>query len=252
MALLALGSLLPRWAWAANGRVAAVDEGVLVLADGRKLWLLGLLLPQPGATPEQGEPGAAELQAALAADAVGRDVRLSAFMGPDRGGRFGAVVTLAGDADSLNLRLVRGGWGRVYLRPGLAKADDPAAALLPVLLQAERAARAEGRGLWRFPAYRPRQAGAEDLWAARDQFHLVEGRVQRVLNRAGAGAEITLGMGRTALRLVIEGGVGRALRAQGYDPQGLAEVKLRVRGWLTLSGGMALTLERPEYLERLP
>lgn len=250
--LLALGGVLPWAAWAADGRVAAVDDAVLVLADGRKLWLLGLLLPQPGAAPDQGEPGAAEIQAALTADALGREAQLSAFVGPDRSGRFGAVVTLAGDTESLNLRLVRGGWGRVYLRPGLAKADDPVASLLPPLLQAEQAARAAGRGLWRFPAYRPRQAGAEDLWGARDQFHLVEGRVRRVQKRAGAGAEITLGDGRNALRLVIESAVGRILRAQGQDPHGLTDVKLRVRGWLTLSGGVALTLERAEYLEVLP
>lgn len=237
---------------AAAGTVASVEGGNLVLADGRKLWLLGVILPQAGATPEQGEPGASEAEAALTADAVGREVELSAFMGPDRGGRFGAIVTLAGDQASLNERLIRGGWGRAYLLPGLAKADDPGATLLPGLLRAEAAARAEGRGLWHYPAYRPRQAGAEDLWSARDRFHLVEGRVRRAMKRAGWGAELTLGEGRNALRILIASPVGRALKAQGIDPHELDDAKLRVRGWLGLGGGLTITLERPEYLEKLP
>ncbi len=252
MILLAAGLFAPRPSLAAAGTITAVEGGSLVLADGRKLWLLGVLMPQAGATPEQGELGAAEVDAALAADAVGRAVELSAFMGPDRGGRFGAIVTLSGDQGSLNERLIRGGWGRVYLLPGLAKADDPGATLLPGLLRAEAAARAEGRGLWHYPAYRPRQAGAEDLWSARDRFHLVEGRVRRVMKRAGFGAELTLGEGRNALRVLIASPVGRALKAQGTDPHDLDDAKLRVRGWLTLGGGLTVTLERPEYLEKLP
>lgn len=253
LVVMAAGVLVPgAGRAAAAGQVASVEGGSLVLADGRKLWLLGVLMPQAGATPEQGEPGAAEVDAALAADAVGRAVELSAFMGPDRGGRFGAIVTLSGDQGSLNERLIRGGWGRVYLLPGLAKADDPGATLLPGLLRAEAAARAEGRGLWHYPAYRPRQAGAEDLWSARDRFHLVEGRVRRVMKRAGFGAELTLGEGRNALRVLIASPVGRALKAQGTDPHDLDDAKLRVRGWLTLGGGLTVTLERPEYLEKLP
>lgn len=240
------------WAAPAAGKVASIEGGTLVLEDGRKIWLLGVLVPQMGGAPDQGEPGAAQIDAALTADTVGRMAELTAFMGPDRGGRFGAIVTLTGDGASLNDRLVRGGWGRVYLLPGLAKADDPAATLLPGLLQSEAAARAEGRGLWHYPAYRPRQAGAEDLWPARDQFHLIEGRVRRVMKRAGWGAELTLGEGRNALRVLIASPIGRALKAQGTDPHGLEDAKLRVRGWLGLGGGLTMPLERPEYLEKLP
>ncbi|MFY8106906.1 MAG: thermonuclease family protein [Elstera sp.] len=233
-------------------KVEKLDGQTLVLAGGQRLWLLGVWGPQPGAEPSQGEPGAAEAEGALAADAVGRRAIPATLLGPDRSGRFGAIVTLEGDSASLNERLVRGGWARAYLLPGLPKTDDPGSSLLPLLLKAEAAARAEGRGLWQFPAYRVRQAGAEDLWPLRDQFHLVEGRVRRLIKRAGSGADLTLGDGRSALKLVISSPAGRLLKARGLDPHDLMDTKLRVRGWISVGGGLAITLERPEYLEKLP
>jgi hypothetical protein len=233
-------------------KVEKLDGQTLVLADGQRLWLLGVWGPQPGANPSQGEPGAANAESALAADAVGRHATAATLLGPDRSGRFGAIVTLEGDSASLNERLVRGGWARAYLLPGLPKTDDPGPTLLPLLLRAEAAARAEGRGLWQFPAYRVRQAGTEDLWLLRDQFHILEGRVRRLTKRAGSGADLTLGEGRSALKLVVSSGVGRTLKAGGLDPHDLMDAKLRVRGWIGVGGGLALTLERPEYLEKLP
>jgi hypothetical protein len=249
---LAFILLTPGTSHAGAQKIASVDGQNLVLVDGQRLWLLGLWGPQPGATPDQSEPGAAEAEAALAADAVGRLATPSSLMGPDRSGRFGAIVTLDGDQASLNERLVRGGWARAYLVPGLPKAEDPGATLLPALLRAEGAARAEGRGLWHFPAYRVRQAGSEDLWPLRDQFHLVEGRVRRLVKRAGWGAELTLGEGRSALKVIIPSPLGRLLKARGLDPHDLTDAKLRVRGWIGVSGGLSIPLERPEYLEKLP
>ncbi len=253
MALLAVCLLLPFVSAVASSQtVAKLDGQTLVLADGQRLWLLGAWGPQPGANPTQGEPGATDAESALAADAVGRRAASATLLGPDRSGRFGAIVTLEGDSASLNERLVRGGWARAYLLPGLPKTDDPGPTLLPLLLRAEAAARADGRGLWQFPAYRVRQAGAEDLWSLRDQFHIVEGRVQRLTKRAGSGADLTLGDGRSALKLVVSSAVGRVLKARGLDPHGLMDAKLRVRGWVGVGGGLAITLERPEYLEKLP
>lgn len=243
---------LPSPSPATPQKIVSVAGQTLTLAEGQKLWLLGLWGPQPEADASQGEPGAAEAEAALAADTVGRGASITSLMGPDRSGRFGAIVTLDGDQASLNERLVRGGWARAYLLPGLPKAEDPGATLLPTLLRAEGAARAEGRGLWHFPAYRVRQAGSEDLWPLRDQFHLIEGRVRRLVKRAGWGAELTLGEGRSALKVILASPVGRALKAQGLDPHDLTDAKLRVRGWIGVSGGLSIPLERPEYLEKLP
>lgn len=250
--LIAFILLAPGISPAAPQKITSVDGQNLVLADGQRLWLLGVWGPQPGATPDQSDPGTAEAEAALAADTVGRMASTASLMGPDRSGRFGAIVTLDGDQASLNERLVRGGWARAYLVPGLPKADDPGATLLPALLRAEGAARAEGRGLWQFPAYRVRQAGTEDLWPQRDQFHLVEGRVRRLVKRAGWGAELTLGEGRSALKVIVPSPLGRLLKARGLDPHDLTDTKLRVRGWISVSGGLSIQLERPEYLEKLP
>ncbi|KJV08847.1 hypothetical protein VZ95_15165, partial [Elstera litoralis] len=113
--------LIPGISPATPQKITSVAGQTLTLAEGQQLWLLGLWGPQPGTDTSPGEPGAAEAEAALAADAVGRMASTSSLMGPDRSGRFGAIVTLEGDLASLNERLVRGGWARAYLVPGLPK-----------------------------------------------------------------------------------------------------------------------------------
>jgi micrococcal nuclease len=134
-----------------HGRVVRVVDGDTLIArvDGSRervrVRLLGVDAPE-SVTPDQ-PVGCFGPQAGDAARRLlPRDARISLETDPtqgreDRFGRRLAVVTVDGQGTSVNEQLVAGGYARVFRADGRAR-------LLPVLGEAQRAARRAHRGLW--------------------------------------------------------------------------------------------------------
>ena len=128
--------------------VRVVDGDTLVARAGGsrvRVRLLGVDAPE-SVTPDQPVGCFGPEAGDAARRLLPRGARITLETDPtqgreDRFGRRLAVVTVAGQATSVNEQLVAGGYARVFRGDGRAR-------LLPALGEAQRAARRADRGLW--------------------------------------------------------------------------------------------------------
>jgi endonuclease YncB( thermonuclease family) len=201
----------------AQARVAHVIDGdTLVLADGRRLRLIGIDTPELGREGGTDQPFAVKARKELL-DSIGRGrglVRL--LLGIETRDRHGRSLAHVYDASGHNLN-------EHLLRRGLAAVSSfpPNLRFADCYRQAEAAARRARAGLWRLP---PTEAHA--LTPQARGFRRVRGRVHAV-GQTGDG-----------LRITLEGGL--ELRVKGQDQvyfdqdflKGLPGRSVEVRGWL--------------------
>jgi endonuclease YncB( thermonuclease family) len=228
-----------------RAEVAAVSErGEILLADGRQARLAGLDIPDPG----RGDPKTARAALQwLDARLVGREVSLGLLASrPDRWGRLLADVFVSQNSAppaSVALGLVAAGLARV--RPEVEASD-----CLTARLAAERAARANGLGLWTDPYYGVVQAALPANLRQRDgEFVIVEG----VVDRVGQGrSRIYLDFGRrggfTAMASTRQ---ATAFERAGIVLTALAGARVRVRGVMDERFGLRMTLNGPDQIERV-
>jgi endonuclease YncB( thermonuclease family) len=217
---------------AGTATVAAVRDGRTVqLADGRTLRLAAIEV-------------AGASRAALQALVAGRTLRLAKLgRGSDRYGRLIAFA-FAGEAEqTVQQMLLEEGQARVSARVGNKACAD-------MLLSAERAARAAGRGLWADPNFAPLPAESSiRLKSARGHFALVEGKVLSVHQ---SGGTIYLNFGRRWTKdfsVAILRRNQAVFAAAGLDPKQLAGRRVRVRGWLEERRGPLIVADAPEQIE---
>ncbi|MGH6683894.1 MAG: thermonuclease family protein [Pseudolabrys sp.] len=204
-----------------------------MLDDGRELRLAGIEITD-------------DSRAALQALTAGQVLRLER-LGADHD-RYGRVVAFvfAGDAArSVQQTLLEQGRARVSARVGDKACADG-------LLNAERAARAAGRGLWADPNFAPLSAeNLTRLRAMQGHFTLVEGKVLSVRE---SGATIYVNFGRRWTRdftVIILKRASRAFAAAGVEPKKLEGRRIRIRGWIEQRGGPIIMTESPEQIEVL-
>jgi endonuclease YncB( thermonuclease family) len=197
--------------------VRAVQAGgVVLLADGRSVALVGIALPRPG------QPLAQKARTALETLLVGRAIELR-YAGNrlDRHGRVLAQVF----ADK---RWVEG----EMLRRGLARVESTADNRLGVaeMLALEDVARSARRGIWRLRSFAVRSAAE----AGRDagSFQIVEGSVVDAVLVEGT---LYLNFAQDwrhgfSVRLAAE--TRRLFRDAGSDLWRLVGTRLRVRGFI--------------------
>jgi hypothetical protein len=220
----------------ANATVRAVNDGGIVLDDGRTVRFAGI-----ADVPRQ------ELGAALA---PGRTVALKRPGGTpetDRYGRIPAhVFLIEGTTESwLQADLVARGLARVSARVGdIACARE--------LLAREETARAGNLGLWAEPYYVIGKA--EDpagVLQRRGRFALVEGKVLSVRE---SGGTIYVNFGRRwseDFTVTIAKRSERVFLAAGLAPKTLTGRTVRIRGWIEERGGPWVEASRPEQIEVL-
>ena len=143
-----------------RGRVVRVLDGdAIVLDTGQSVRLVGIEAPARGSRDREGQPFAAEAARSLEDLVMGREVQLYyPGLTRDRYDRALAHIVTADAAGPeywVNHELVRRGDVRVRVYPDTAAGGD-------ALLEVERAARDEGRGLWRLLAYQPKSALSVD------------------------------------------------------------------------------------------
>lgn len=233
------------------GTVARVLDGeTVVLDDGLKLRLMGILTPRPedaDADPALWVPER-EARSALESLTAGRAVAVAASArGRDRYGRtVGHLVVVDGALPV---------WVQGYLvENGHARAAPPADGdpCASRLIVAELEARRTQRGLWRNAAYQVLDAErASEILMRRDTFQIVVGRVMKVAEVRG---QVFLNFGsdwRDDFTIAVSAGVWNRLVQQGYDLRSLEGRAVEVRGWVERRNGPMVRLRQPEDLRLL-
>ena len=220
-----------------EGRVAAVVDGrSLRLEDGREIRLTGI---------ERGGTDRDSGRTALAAIAGGRDVTLHGDDdSPDRYGRQGAFVFVAGSEHSVQSELLRRG-------EALAAVDISEKNCAAALAAAEGAARDAKLGIWAETTAIKNAESPGDILAAVGHFVAVEGRVLSVRQ---AGAITYLNFGRNWTRdfaATISRRIIPAFESANLGPKSLENRWIRVRGVVSSRGGPRIELLRVEQIEVL-
>jgi endonuclease YncB( thermonuclease family) len=216
-----------------EGRVAAiVDARSVRLDDGREIRLSGI------------EPTAATKQA-LASLLSGRDVTLrSADDTPDRYGRQGALVFVAGSDTPVQATLLARGDAMVSAE--IADKDCAAA-----LMASEAAARRQKMGSWADPSAIKNAESPDDILAGIGRFVVVEGKVLSVRQ---AGAITYLNFGRNWTRgfaVTISKRTLPAFESAGIPIKSLENKRIRVRGWIEGNTGPRIDLRLAGQVELL-
>ena len=230
---------------AAGTRAARIVDGrSLLLADGREVRLAGIEVPVTASEPS----GQAAVQSARAAleNWVASAPLSFKRLGPesDRYGRLLLHVFAERDAKQIWVQreLVAGGYARVSTRldTNCAKA----------LLEAERAARGGGLGLWSDAQFRPRPAEqATEILNERGRFALVEGKVLSVRESGGI---VYLNFGRRWVRdfaVTVLKRNERQFTSAGIELKKLEGRRVRIRGWVEERGGPRIEAHGPEQIE---
>jgi micrococcal nuclease len=216
--------------------VGVVEPAILTLADGRRLRLANILVPQAG------QPLSGSVAARLAARVTGKPMALVfETRAVDRHGDLVAQGILP-DGDWLQKDLIVEGFARVHSRGDMRRC-------VGTLLEEEAKARAAKRGLWNDPYFRVRGAG--DLANDIGTFQTVEGKV---LDVAKVRKRVYLNFGpdyRTDFTVTISPADARRLAREGIDPAGWSGGTVRVRGWISLLNGPEIELTHPEQIEVL-
>lgn len=228
-----------------QGRVVKVVDGeTLFLDDGVQVRLVGIQAPKLplGRRNFKTWPLAGEAKQVLETLTLGRQITLS--YGGQRLDRYGRALAHLHRDDGLWIqeRLLHMGLARVY-----SFRDNRA--MVPEMLAAEQTARAAKLGIWGHQWYRIWQQ--ENLRAGVEGFQLIEGIV---LNSALVRGRIYLNFGqdwRQDFTITVQPRDRRLFDRAGFDYQGLAGHRVRVRGWLKHYNGPSIEASHPEQIEIL-
>jgi endonuclease YncB( thermonuclease family) len=230
-----------------SGRVAAVLDGRSLALDD-EIRLAGIEAPPP--SPGESGLGAAAkaAKAALESLALGKAVELRQPQPEsDRYGRILAFVSLVSPEEGAEPTVAHALIGQGFARVGTGL-DQPGCTA--ELLSRERVARARRLGLWGEPDYALMSAehGA-GLLGQEGRFAVVEGKVASVRESGGL---IYMNFGRRwsqALTVTILKRHERSFAAAGLQPDRLANLRIRVRGYIEERSGPRIEATRPEQIE---
>jgi endonuclease YncB( thermonuclease family) len=219
--------------------VSVADAETIVVDDGSEVRLIGALAPRspsPGIADWPRERAARE---ALERLLVGRNVELK-FAGR-RSDRYGRLLAHAFVSDGSDAVWVQG----YLLAHGLARAYALAgnAACLAEMLEKEREAREQARGLWGVAAYRVLEADEiRELLRRRNRFEIVEGVVGDVAFTGGRayvnfGADWRRDFTAVVPPRLMRGSPGSVARLKA-----LAGKRVRVRGWVERRNGPSVEI----------
>ena len=224
--------------------VEVVDGDTLVLDDGTRVRLVGIMAPKlPLGRPEfHTEPLAEQAKAALAELTMGR--RLTLSYGGRRLDRYGRALAHLHDESGVWIQgeMLRRGLARVY-----TFSDNRA--VIGEMLAFEAEARAGARGVWALDSFRV--IDAADTADRIGSYQIVEGRV---LAAAIVGRRAYLNFGddyRDDFTISIAPRDVTAFRRSGVDPLSLEGRGVRVRGWLKSLNGPMIDVTHPEQIEVL-
>jgi endonuclease YncB( thermonuclease family) len=226
-----------------TARVAAVlSADTIDLETGQRVRLAGIQGPAQGRDDTPAWPLAVEAATATGLFCLGKTVTLHyAEDRRDRWRRALAHVTTEHGA-WLQGHLLRDGFTRVHTWPRTATGAR-------ALLDLERTARANRRGIWAERFYRIRNPA--ETWGDLDSWQIVEGRVADSAVVRGT-AYLNFGIDwRNDFTFRAESEARRAFRGAGIDLGDLAGRRVRGRGWIYPTNGPMIDLTHPAQLEVL-
>ena len=214
------------------------DGDTILLADGRKVRLVGIDTPELGHDGEPDQPLAKEAKAKLGQLAKPyRELQLR--YDKQRWDGYGRTLAHLFLMNGTNIQ-------REMLSNGLATviAIPPNLWQLKCHLESEAKAQADRRGLWSLPRYQP--VKAEALTKEERGFRVITGRVQRV----GKGRKtIWLHLAR---HVVLQIPHSFTHYFTQYRPNQLKGRRVLARGWVTRSrNGLRMTIRHPSALRVL-
>lgn len=220
-----------------RARVSLAQDGdTLLLADGRRLRLIGINTPELGRDGRRPEPGALAARDRLRQILFASGQQVQLRFDRERHDRYGRLLAHAFLADGQNLTelLLSGGAGaQLVVPPNTWQADCYRAAA--------DTARSARRGVWALPTHQPRPAESLDLRT--EGFHVISGRVTHVSQSASA-VWVNLA-GDFALRIERED----LPQFQSIDLDGLAGSDIEAQGWIyARSGQLRMPLRHPAAL----
>lgn len=154
-----------------------IDGDTLVLDDGRYIRLVGINAPELGKDHQPDQPLAREARAYLRD--LTRHRRLRVRLAVESVDRYGRTLAHVGLEDGRSIQVL-------LLRQGLAfaVAIAPNSCEITRYHASEQLARRQKRGVWKHPAYAPKQV--TDLSLADTGFQRILGRIGKVKQGAGA------------------------------------------------------------------
>lgn len=231
-----------------TGRVAAVISGDTIdLEEGLRVRLAGVQGPAAARDGVPAWPLAVEATVEASAACLGRTVTL--HYSDDRRDRWqralAHVVVDDGTWDDgtwLQGHLLQRGLARVYTWPRTATGAR-------TMLDLERTARANRRGIWAERFYRIRNPS--ETWGDLDSWQIVEGRVVDAAKVRGT-AYLNFGLDwRDDFTFRAVSDTRRAFVKAGIDLADLTGRRVRGRGWVYPTNGPMIDLTHPEQLEIL-
>lgn len=226
-----------------TGRVGAILSGDTIdLEDGLRVRLAGIQAPAPARDSRPAWPLAVDAASETGALCLGRSVTL--HYGDDRRDRWQRALAhvLLDDGTWVQGHLLQRGFARVYTWPRTSTGARR-------MLDLERTARANRRGIWAERFYRIRNPS--ETWGDLDSWQIVEGRVVDAATVRGTGY-LNFGLDwRNDFTFRLEPDARRAFRKAGVDLADLAGLRVRGRGWVYPTNGPMIDLTHPAQLEIL-
>lgn len=220
-----------------RARVSLVQDGdTLLLADGRRLRLIGVNTPELGRDGRKPEPGALAARDRLRQLLFTSQQQVQLRFDRERQDRYGRLLAhvFLGDGRNLTQTLLAEGAGAQLVVP-------PNTWQAACYQTAADAARSDRRGVWALPSHQAQPV--ENLTLRSEGFHVIHGRVIHVGQSASA-VWINLA-GNFALRIERED----LAQFQGFDLEALAGSDLEAQGWIyAKSGQLRMPLRHPAAL----
>ncbi|MDT8386653.1 MAG: thermonuclease family protein [Thiogranum sp.] len=216
------------------------DGDTLMLADQRKIRLIGVNTPEAARPGSPAEPLSLEARNRVRQILLGSGNQAHMLPGEEQTDHYARNLAHLWTPDGQNLTAL-------LLREGLgwALAIPPNIRLLDCYLEAERDARAASRGVWNRPAFAATDSARLSLRST--GFQRVRGRVIRV-NRGGGATWINL-EGRFAIRIPDK-------HRHWFSPspdQTWVGRNLEVRGWVKqIKGELRVSVQHPAAITLQP
>ena len=223
-----------------RARVSVVQDGdTLLLADGRRLRLIGINTPELGRDGRAAEAGAVAARDRLRQLLFMNGQQLQLRFDRERQDRYGRLLAHAFLIDGRSLTellLAEGTGAQLVVPPNTWQADCYRAA--------SDAARTAQRGVWALASHQTRLAN--ELTLRSEGFHLIRGRVTHVSHSAAA-VWINLA-GNFALRIERDD----LPYFQAVDLEGLVGSDVEAHGWIyARNGQLRMPLRHPTAMRIL-
>lgn len=225
--------------------IRIVDGDTVILKDQTRVRLVGIQAPKLplGRKGVKGWPLGQDSKKLLSDLVLDKFVTL--YFGGQRRDRYDRALAhlFLGDGLWIQGEMIKNGMARVYTFP-----DNRA--IVPEMMQQEKMARQNKRGIWALAYYQPKEQ--QSSGAYKNSFQIITGTVKDV---AKVRSTYYLNFGdnwRDDFTIVIKSRAARLFLKAGLRLENYKNKKIEVRGWLKFYNGPMIEATHPEQITILP